>query len=182
MQEKLDKFCYDYYKNKIDMTKIFDYCNDNDAQHNYEYKLLTKEQAKHILNDDIYSDIFSFLFLIRNDNNLMLKIIEYCNKDSFEDISDFLVNYFYEDTINISFIQENLLIIIYLLIEKCIIKAMPKKEEIRSKDLKYEKYFKNNILYFIFMSLARKVDIRNYLVRNTDGRILKNDFFFNTIT
>ena len=86
MQEKLDKFCYDYYKNKIDMTKIFDYCNDNDAQHNYEYKLLTKEQAKHILNDDIYSDIFSFLFLIRNDNNLMLKIIEYCNKDSFDRI------------------------------------------------------------------------------------------------
>ena len=177
MIEKMDKFCYDYYKTKIDMTQIFDYCNDDDAEQNYEYKLLTTEQAKQNLTDDIYNNTFSFLFLIRNDNNLLLKILEYCDKESYENISDFLVNYFYEDTINISFIQENLLIIIYLLIEKCIIKNMPKKEEIKKININdinlYEEYFKQNILYFIFMSLVRKIDIRNYLCSILIDTILK---------
>lgn len=97
----------------------------------------------------------------------MLKIIDNCNSENYEDLSDFLVNFCYEDTINSSFIQEDMLILIYLIIEKCIIKIIPypeleEIENINKIDL-YDRYIKNNILYYIFLSLTRKADIRNYL-------------------
>ena len=172
--EKMNKLCLNYYKNKINMKKIFDYCSDNEAEKNYEYNLLTTEQAKEVLKD-IYNDVFDFIFLIRNDNRLMLKIIDNCDREGYEDISDFLVNFCYEDTINSSFIQEDMLILVYLLIEKCIIKIMPKIEDLNNQndiDI-YGTYIKNNILYYIFLSLTRKADIRNYLCSILPENILK---------
>ena len=166
MLEKMNKGCSNYYKNKINMKKIFDYCSDDNAEQKYEYNLLTTENSKELLKD-IYDNIFNFIFLIRNDNKLMLKIIDNCNSKDYEDLSDFLVNFCYEDTINSSFIQEDMIILIYLLIEKCIIKIIPyyeleEIEKLNKIDL-YDKYIKNNILYYIFLSLTRKADIRNYL-------------------
>ena len=176
MIEKMNKFGSNYYKNKINMKKIFDYCSDNDAEKTYEYNLLTTEQAKEVLKN-IYDDVFDFLFLIRNDNKLMLKIIDNCENDGYEDISDFLVNFCYEDTINSTFIQEDMLILIYLLIEKCIIKLMPKEEELKSinqNDIDlYGKYIKENILYYIFLSLTRKADVRNYLCSILPEKIIR---------
>ena len=170
--DKMNKFCLNYYKNKINMKKIFDYCSDNEAEKNYEYNLLTTEQAKEVLKD-IYNDVFDFIFLIRNDNRLMLKIIDNCESEGYEDISDFLVNFCYEDTINSSFIQEDMLILVYLLIEKCIIKIMPKIEELLNQNDIYGTYFKKNILYYIFLSLTRKADIRNFLCSILPENILK---------
>ena len=166
MLEKMNKGCSNYYKNKINMKKIFDYCSDDNAEQKYEYNLLTTENSKELLKD-IYDNIFNFIFLIRNDNKLMLKIIDNCNSKDYEDLSDFLVNFCYEDTINSSFIQEDMIILIYLLIEKCIIKIIPyyeleEIEKLNNIDL-YDKYIKNNILYYIFLSLTRKADFRNYL-------------------
>ena len=166
MLEKMNKGCSNYYKNKINMKKIFDYCSDDNAEQKYEYNLLTTENSKELLKD-IYDNIFNFIFFIRNDNKLMLKIIDNCNSEDYEDLSDFLVNFCYEDTINSSFIQEDMIILIYLLIEKCIIKIIPyseleEMEKLNKIDL-YDKYIKNNILYYIFLSLTRKADIRNYL-------------------
>ena len=164
--EKMNKFCSNYYNNKINMKKIFDYCSNNDAELNFEYNLLTTEQAKDLLKDK-YNDLFDFIFLLRNDNKLMLHLIDNSEEEGYEDISDFLVNFCYEDTINSSFIQEDMLILIYLLIEKCIIKVMPdldEKTKAKQNDINiYEKYIKNNILYYIFISLTRKTDIRSYL-------------------
>ena len=166
MLEKMNNGCLNYYKNKINMKKIFDYCSDINAEQKYEYNLLATENSKELLKD-IYDNIFNFIFLIRNDNKLMLKIIDNCNSENYEDLSDFLVNFCYEDTINSSFIQEDMLILIYLIIEKCIIKIIPypeleEIENINKIDL-YDRYIKNNILYYIFLSLTRKADIRNYL-------------------
>ena len=174
MIEKMNKFCLNYYKNKINMKKIFDYCSDANPENNYVYNLLTTEQAKDVLKDK-YNDVFEFIFLLRNDNNLMLKILDNCNSDGYPDISDFLVNFCYEDTINSSFIQEDMLLLIYLLIEKCIIKIMPKFEELKDQNNKniYGDYFKNNILYYIFLSLTRKADIRSYLCSILPEIILK---------
>jgi hypothetical protein len=162
------------------MKKIFDYCSDSDAEKNYEYNLLTTEQAKDLLKDK-YNDLFDFIFLIRNDNNLMLKIIDNSEKESYQDISDFLVNFCYEDTVNSSFLQEDMLILIYILIEKCIIKIMPELDEKTKKNQNdinmYDKYIKNNILYYIFISLTRKADIRNYLCSILPESIIRVENF-----
>jgi len=180
MLEKMNIFCSNYYKNKINMKKIFDYCSDSDAEKNYEYNLLTTEQAKDLLKDK-YNDVYDFIFLIRNDNDLMLKIIDNSEKESYQDISDFLVNFCYEDTVNSSFLQEDMLILIYILIEKCIIKIMPELDEKTKKNQNdinmYDKYIKNNILYYIFISLTRKAEIRNYLCSILPESILRVENF-----
>ena len=180
MIEKMNKFGSNYYKNKINMKKIFDYCSDNDAEKIYEYNLLTTEQAKDILKD-VYDDVFDFLFLIRNDNRLMLNIIDNCDSEGYEDVSDFLVNFCYEDTITSTFIQEDMLILIYLLIEKCVIKLMPKVDELKSINQNdvdmYDKYIKQNILYYIFLSLTRKADVRNYLCSILPENIIRVENF-----
>ena len=49
MIEKMNKFCLNYYKNKINMKKIFDYCSDANPEKDYEYNLLTTEQAKNAI-------------------------------------------------------------------------------------------------------------------------------------
>jgi hypothetical protein len=172
MFEKLNKFCLNYYKNKINMKRIFDYCSDKNAEKKYEYNLLTTAQTKQLL-EETYDTVFEFMFLIRNNNNVMLTIIENCNSEGYKDISDFLVNFCYEDTINSSFLQEDLLLIIYILIEKCIIKIFPKLEEIKNNSNIYGDYIKQNILYHIFISLTRKADIRNYLCSILPDNIMK---------
>ena len=121
MIEKIILGCQNYFKNKISMKKIFDYCTNNEPERVYEYILLTDKQAKESLGNN-YNNLFNFFFILRNDNNLMLKLIENFEKENYENISDFLVNFCYEDTINNSFIQEEMLILIYLLLEKYIFK------------------------------------------------------------
>ena len=164
MIEKIYLGCYNYFKNKISMKKVFDYCTNNDPEKRYDYILLTEKQSQELLGN-YYNDIFNFFFILRNDNKLMLKIIEKLNKDDYENISDFLVNFFYEDIVNNSFIQEDMLLIIYLLLEKYIINN--DEEEININNILYEDLYKifieNNILYNIFIALTRKADIRNYL-------------------
>ena len=66
------------------------------------------------------------LFLLRENYDIMLIIIKNCNKNSFESLSEFLVNFFYENTVNSSFNEEEIMVIIYLLIEEFIIVKMPK--------------------------------------------------------
>ena len=181
--EKLNKFCLNYYKNKINMKKIFDYSSDDDAEKKYEYNLLTRDQTQQLLKET-YDDVFEFIFLIRKNNNIMLEIIDNSISGGYKDISDFLVNFCYEDTINSSFIQEELLLLIYLLIEKCIIKDFPKPEELKNIsniDI-YGKYIKNNILYHIFLSLTRKADIRNYLCSILPDIIMKVENLKNLLT
>ena len=168
MFEKLNNFCFNYHKNKINMKKTFDYCCDHDSERSYEYRLLTIPQSKNVLKEkELYDSVFNFMFLIRNDNKLMLKIIDKCENEGYEDISDFLVNFCYEDTINSSFIQEDLLLLIYLLTEKCIIKSFPNLDELKNQNQNdiniYDNYVKKNIVYYIYLSLTRKADIRNYL-------------------
>ena len=163
---KIKEGCQNYFDNKITMKKIFDYCSNNDPEKVYEYNLLIDEQAKNLLNK-YYDNLFDFFFILRNDNNLMLNLIELFEKENYENISDFLVNFCYEDIINI-FNQEEILIIIYLLLEKYIIKTNQNTDINNNNNNSlyedcYSSIIKKTILYHIFTALTRKPDIRNFL-------------------
>ena len=177
MIDKIFQGCYNYYKNIINMKKIFDYCSHNEPEKIYEYNLLTEKQAKDALGNN-YNYLFQFFFFLRSDNNLMIKLLENIGKEDYDDISDFLVNFCYEDTIKYSFIQEDLLILIYLLLEKYIINS---NLDINTNKKSYEDYYslliKNNILNKIFISLTRKEDVRNYLYNILSEMILYIDKF-----
>ena len=182
MIEKIILGCQNYFKNKISMKKIFDYCTNNEPERVYEYILLTDKQAKESLGNN-YNNLFNFFFILRNDNNLMLKLIENFEKENYENISDFLVNFCYEDTINNSFIQEEMLILIYLLLEKYIFKIdINNNNKNLSYEDYYETYIKSNILYPIFISLTRKADVRNYLCNILSDIILYMENLGNILT
>ena len=171
MIEKINKNCFNYYKNKISMKEIYDYCQSKKPEEHIDY-ILIEEPEKYF--DDRYNDIYSFLFMLRNNNKMMLNLINNSTEEQFELLSDFIVNFCYEDTINSSFIQEELMLFIYLIFEKNLFMNLP--EEIKIKD-NYISYNilrnKNNILYYIIKSLTRKADIRNFLCSILVNNILK---------
>ena len=162
--ENINKNTFNYYKSKIKMKEIYDYCQSNNLENNIIYELIPepvpyfKEKGS-----DLYKDIYNFLFLIRNNNKMMIKLIDKCEKEDYENLSDYLVNFCYEDTINSSFIQEELMLLIYLVLEKNIIN-LPNQITNNENSISYN-LFRNeeNLVYHILRSLSRKADVRNFL-------------------
>ena len=154
--DKINQNCFNYYKNKVNMKEIYDYCLSKNLQEHINYSLL--KDPKNFLDEflkDSYDDIHKFIFILRNNNKMMIKLIESCEQNDYEKLCDFMVNFFYEDTTNSSFIQEELMLIIYLIIEKNIISN---KEEYSFNIFRKE----NNIVFHILKSLSRKADVRNF--------------------
>ena len=95
MIDKINKNCFIYYKNKVCMKEIYDYCKTRKPEEHIDY-ILIEEPEKFFINK--YNNIYNFFFMLRNNNKLMLKLINYCTEDNYEQLSDFIVNFFYEDT------------------------------------------------------------------------------------
>ena len=160
----INKNTFKYYESKINMKEIYDYCQSDNLEEYIKYTLIADpfpyfdEKGK-----DLYKDIYNFLFLIRNNNKMMLKLIEKSDKEDYENLSDFLVNFCYEDTINSSFIQEELMLLIYLILEKNMMN-LPKEILNNDNNASYN-IFRNdeNLVYHLLRSLSRKADIRNFL-------------------
>ena len=163
--DKINKNCFNYYNNKIKMKEIYDYCQSNKIEKYINY-ILIKEPEKYLGNKhkNILDDIYRFIFLLRNNNKLVIKLIDNCENNDYKNICDFLINFFYEDTINSSFIQEELMLIIYLIFEKNILEKLPSEILTNKGEYSYD-IFRNekNIVYFILKSLSRKADVRNFL-------------------
>jgi hypothetical protein len=64
------------------------------------------------------NDLKNFLFAFRTNNELMLRLIECANLDQYEILVPFLCHFFYENFYTESNEQEEILYIIYLLLEK----------------------------------------------------------------
>ena len=64
------------------------------------------------------NDIKEFLFAFRTNNDIMLRLIEFANNDQCEILVPFLCHFFYENFYRESTEQEEILYIIYLLLEK----------------------------------------------------------------
>ena len=156
--KKIKNNCYNFYKSKIGMKEIYDYSTTNNPEIHNNYKLIDNPKDKLSHNYDI---LHNLLFLIRDNNDIMLNLIKKCPTDLFEQLSDFIVNYFYENTIDSSFNEEELIIIVYLILEDLIIKKMPKTfSEINKNN---HSYIDNSILSHIFRSITRKVDVRHFI-------------------
>ena len=174
MIEKLYLNCYDYFNFKVYMKEIFDYCISRKPEEHRDYQLVSN--IHDYLDDDIYSCLYNFYFLIRNDNNLIFQIINLSDKFVYEELSDFIINFFYENIINSSFSQEKLLLIIYLLLEDLFSKKISNNEEIYKINI-YLTYIKNSFLFYAFKALTRKIDVRNFLSSILNDIILKMESF-----
>ena len=127
----IDQFfskCQEIYKKKVQihlitkknrqMFQSFNSTND------YIIQDISKKVSKIKILDaykelEQYSnDLKNFLFSFRTNNELMLGLIECANKDQYEILVPFLCHFFYENFYTESNEQEEILYIIYLLLEK----------------------------------------------------------------
>ena len=162
---KIDQNCYKYFEGRIKAKKSFNYIN-NKEEKNYKLIKNTEENL-----GNLYQIIYNFYFLLQNDNSLMIKLIESCDKIYFEELSDFFTHFLYVNIINFSFVESKLIKIIYLLLEKLIIETLPDKIE-NNKDIPIN-YLNNTFLSHVFKSLTRKMDIRNFLGNILNESILR---------
>ena len=164
-KDKINKKCYAYFKDKIYIKEILDYCSSNQLEEHTIYNL--NENIQQYMDKNLYQLIYDFYFLIRNENYIMLEIIKLTyKKTQNQNLSEFIVHFLYEDLINCSFIQEELILIIYLLLENVFYDSFPNDINLEktNNNLLYKSLIKrNSILFWIFQSLTKKIDIRNFL-------------------
>ena len=168
MLQKLNSNCYTYFNNKVYMKEIFDNCISNISEEFKDYELV--ENPENYLSE-MYQPLYNFYFLIRNDNVLMLQIIDLSFSSLYPDLSDFLVNFLYGNIIQSSFVDEELMVMIYLLLEKLILKTLPMKIDM-NKNIPISN-FGDNFISHVFRALTRKIDLRNFICNILNDLILK---------
>ena len=177
MLERIKKNCYNYYNSKIGMKEIYDYCESENPEVHINYVLI--ENSEEILASN-YQILYDILFILRDNNDIMIKIIKNCPTNSYDQLADFLVNFFYVNTINSTFNEEELMVIIYLIIEDLIMNKLPKTSSTINN--KNDNAFNNSILYNIFMSITRKADVRNFTCTVLTESLLKLEGFNEDLT
>ena len=177
---EIEKNCFKYFKNKLHSKEIYDYFESNNFEEHIDYKLINNNDNNNLDKNNINSnsDIYNFLFILRNNNKLILDIIDKCDKKYYKDLSHFLTHFFFEDISNCSFFQEELILIIYLLLEKLIIKTLPDK--LKNSNLKNDGDMYNNkindyFLYYFFNDLTKKPDIRSFFCSFLSDAIIRLD-------
>ena len=156
---EINKNCYIYLEGRIKTKKIFDHILNDSTKINYNKYVLIQDSQDNL--KTLYEPLYNFYFLLQNNNSLMMKLIELCKERYYEELSDFFVHFLYVDIIDYSFNEDRLIMMIYLLLEKYILKS--------SSDI----YLKDPFLIKVFKSLTRKIDIRNFLGTILNKNIIK---------
>ena len=164
--KKIENNCIEYYKMRISIQEIYDNkSNPDPSKKKIKYYFCEKPQSE----IPQYYDLLSNLMFYFHDNNEMtLKLIEYCPKESYSQLANFICNYFYVNIFSSTFLNENLLTLIYLLLEKEIDSVVIKNEnEISNSFLDISNSFVANLL----TCLSRKDEIKTFL-ENVLKRVL----------
>ena len=167
MKEKIDSNSFKYFKDFILIKEKYDYIESNNPEFPLNYILLKNTNEILCSFEEEKNKVFieNFFFELRNNNNLVLKIIEKINGKYYEQLSNFLVHFLYENTTSSSFAQDELMAITYLIFEKIICQKLP--SVITQKNLNKDSEIYNNkkqlFLYHYLKAFTRKPEIRNYL-------------------
>lgn len=159
---QISKNCNQFHKMKVGIKEAYDFSKDQKVQ-NINYTLIENPQ-------DVLSYRFRYLekvfFHLRNSNKMMLNLINQCEKEEYENLSHFIVHFCYENILNSSFVQEDMLVLIYLLLEQLIENNVTPNSSISA-------FLDQSFLFYIFKSLTRKEDVRSYLIVLLSEIILK---------
>ena len=167
MISKINNNSFNYYKSKIGIKQIYDYCQSSNPDIYNEYILLP--DAKSILLNK-YESIYKTFFIFRNDNSKLLKLIKSSPVEYHKELTNFLVLFFYENTINNSMNNDELILLIYLVLENLILKKLPEKSKYSTNK---KLFLNNNFEYHLIKQLTRRTDIRNYLCSILSDLLLK---------
>ena len=160
MKEKIEDNCYKYFKNILSIKEIFDYCESKKPEVSLNYILFKNTDQILYSFEEARKDFIEKFFLdLRNNYNFMLKIINVLDEKDFGQLSYFLVHFLYENTIDSSSKQDELMLMTYLIFENIIITK-------QSYLMEHLELNRNNFLYHYLKAFTRKTDIRNYLCSN----------------
>ena len=182
LNEQINQKCYEYFKNKIFIKEIFDYYANEKNEEHKDYILV--ENNSEYFQKNIYQMIYDFYFLIRNENSIMLKLIKLSNIEDHQELSDFFVNFLYENVINDSYFEDELILMIYLLLEDLFFDSFPLNLNLKNNNNNLYNFLiiKNSFLFFTFQSLTKKLEVRNFLSSILSNIILKMESFRNPLS
>ena len=155
--KKIENNCIDYYKMRISIQEIYDNKSQPDP---------SKKKIKYIFADkpqseipQYYDHLSNLMYYFHDDNEMTLKLIENCPKESYSQLANFICNYFYVNIFSSTFLNENLLTLIYLLLEKEVDKINLKNEnEISNTFLDINNSFVSHLL----RCLSRKDEVKTF--------------------
>ena len=174
MIKRIDANSYKYYRNSLLIKQIYDYCDSNNPECMTNYILLKGKEADdalHGFEETQKHFIEKFFFELRNNNNLMLKIIQEIDIKYYDQLGCFLTHFLYENTASSNFNQDELILMLYLIMEDTIDNKFPQNfsqeflVELTSEKFKY-------FLYFFLKHFTKKAEIRNFLTNILHDLIL----------
>ena len=160
--KKIDKNCYEYYQKRMSIQEIYDHGAQsltNEDQKKITYVVSEKPQNEL---PQCFDPLYKLMFYFRESNELTLKLIERC-KDNKDQLANFICNYFYVNIFSSTFLNENLLTLIYLLLEKDVEKLKNENSFVEFLDAS------QSITAIILRCLTRRDEVKTYL-----EKILKN--------
>ena len=164
--KKIENNCIDYYKMRISIQEIYDNKSNQDSS-NKKIKYIFSEKPQGEI-PQYYDHLSNLMYYFHDNNEMTLKLIEYCPKQYYGQLANFLCNYFYVNIFSSTFLNENLLTLIYLLLEKEIDKINIKNEnEIPNAFLDINDSF----ISYLLRCLSRKDEVKTFL-ENILKRIL----------
>jgi len=152
--KKFEKVCLDYYKKRISIQEVYDNIKvDLVKKKKYEIK---ENFDKELKKPPCIVSFKKILFLLRNNLNLTMKIVQNCPKESYETLTNFICNNYYSNIASSFTLNENLLALIYLLLKKEIDKL---KDEQSYEFLEPSRSFCGTLL----KCLTRNDEVKTYL-------------------
>ena len=146
-----------FYELKIKTKETYDYNNfyitlkKNVFKH---YEIVNSEQTKLDL-ANYYSIIENFFITLKKDKNSLIFIISHYKKENYEQLINLFCNFYFENPFNPNFNQNDLLRIIYNIIEIQIDKL--------NNENNIMKFLDDNFIGNLLKSLCRRIDIKNYI-------------------
>ena len=176
MIEKIDSNSFKYFKNLILLKEKYDFILSVNPSVPLNYTLL--KNTNDILcsfEEDNKVFIENFFFELRNNNSLMLKIIENIESKYYDQLSNFIVHFLYKNTRNSSSAQDELMLITYLILENILNKNFRNSltQKNIEKDIESEINQNKLFLYNYLKNFTRKPEIRNYICTILYDNILK---------
>ena len=158
--KKIENNCIEYFKNRVLIQEIYDNKSQTDSnKKKIKYIFCEKPQAEI---PQYYEHLSNLMFFFHDNNEMTMKLITNCPKESYEQLANFICNYFYVNIFSSTFLNENLLTLIYLFLEKEIDK-LEIKEDINENLSKNFLDINNSFIAYLLRYLTRKDEIKTFM-------------------
>ena len=118
--KKIEKNSFEYFQNQMSIQEIYDHVIIALGKEGSEKKRIKYVVSLRPQNElpQCYDALYKLMFYFREQNSLTINLINNCPKENYETLANFICNFFYVNVFNSTFINENLLTLIYILLEK----------------------------------------------------------------